>query len=281
MESENAKSRSKRGKETLHYVGERVVPNETPEFLVQEHLGRYIFAVQYTKGKKVLEVGCGTGVGSDLLLREGAKHLVAGDISVEALAFLNEHYSQTLLDPARFSACSFPFREKEFDVVVAFEVIEHIREYRNFLEETFRVLKDGGALLCSTPNKRIDLVWRSRPQGEFHVHEFFPEEFLILVRGLYGDVELLGQHPTTLIRRVGFSLFGLFSKVILCFPNGLATREKFVKVMRRATKTASAEAHFSKIKIDKKYAVTKFTENCSYLVAVAKRNQSDSRQIDL
>jgi ubiquinone/menaquinone biosynthesis C-methylase UbiE len=271
MESETTKSSSKREKEMLHYVGERVVPNETPEFLVQEHLGRYIFATQYTNGKKVLEIGCGTGVGSDLLLREGAKHLVAGDISVDALAFLNEHYSQTLLDPTRFSAYSLPFRDKEFDVVVAFEVIEHVREYRKLLKETFRVLKDGGALLCSTPNKSIDLAWRSRPQGEFHVHEFFPGEFAILIKGLYGDVELLGQHPTTLTRRVGFSLFGLFSKIILCFPNGLATREKIVRVMRRATKTASAESHFSKIHIDKIYAVTTFTENCSYLIAVAKK----------
>jgi 2-polyprenyl-3-methyl-5-hydroxy-6-metoxy-1,4-benzoquinol methylase len=258
-------------RENLHYVGERIVPSETPAYLFYEHLSRYSFAGKFVERKSVCEVGCGVGVGSDYLLKKGAAFLVSGDISCEALTFLKDHYKQGKLYSARLSATFLPLKDEQFDVVVAFEVIEHIRDYENLVLECKRVLKKGGLFICSTPNKRIDLLWRSRAQGEFHVHEFFPEEIFELISGSFNKVTMYGQSPTTFFRRVSLSLLGLFSKVLLCFPNGLFFREQFVKILRKMVNIANKEFDFSNDEIKPQYLVSAFQDNCSYVILLGRK----------
>jgi 2-polyprenyl-3-methyl-5-hydroxy-6-metoxy-1,4-benzoquinol methylase len=55
------------GAPELAFTGERVVPGKTPPFLVLEHLVRYRFAAPFSDGLRVLDVGCGTGYGTDML----------------------------------------------------------------------------------------------------------------------------------------------------------------------------------------------------------------------
>lgn len=114
-----------------------IVIQNLRDHLVQEHIMRYIFASGFIQNKVVLDIACGTGYGSNFLRKAGAKKIFGVDISAET--------------------------------------IEHLGQYRDFLIEVKRVLKPGGCLICSTPNKRYagHHVW--------HVKEFYPQEFFELL----------------------------------------------------------------------------------------------------
>ncbi len=100
----------------------------------------------------VLDAGCGTGYGTAEFSRTAAT-AVGLDISRDAIDYARRHYS---LENVRFlqaSCTAMPFREGSFNLVVAFEVIEHLRDWRGFLLELRRVLTAGGQCVISTPNK--------------------------------------------------------------------------------------------------------------------------------
>lgn len=163
----------------LEWTGERVVPTKTPYVTYQEHVNRYVFASKFIKDKIVLDVACGTGYGSKYLLRKGARKVVGLDISIDAIKYAKEQYNinNEGLSFVCGNAIDLPFPDNYFDVIVSFETIEHLKEYRKFLLECKRVLKDGGLFICSTPNKRVSSPHTEKPKNPFHVKEFYPEEF--------------------------------------------------------------------------------------------------------
>ena len=57
--------------------------------------------------------------------------------------------------------------------MIAFEVIEHIKDYHRAIDEFYRVLKPGGMLIISTPNKAVYSPDTSKPFYPFHFHEFY------------------------------------------------------------------------------------------------------------
>jgi hypothetical protein len=71
---------------------------------------------------------------------------------------------------------SFPFADRSLDLVVAFEVIEHLAEWEKLLDESQRVLSAHGELIVSTPNRLYYTESRESP-NPFHVHEFEYQEF--------------------------------------------------------------------------------------------------------
>ena len=75
----------------LAFTGERVVPAQTPPFLVLEHLVRYRFAARSAAGCTVLDVGCGTGYGASLLAAK-ARLVVGVDNAPEAIQYAQANY---------------------------------------------------------------------------------------------------------------------------------------------------------------------------------------------
>lgn len=129
----------------LNFTGEFVVPNKTPYETWQHHINRYFFASKIVKGKTVLDVACGVGYGSSHLAKRGAKFVVGGDYSKDALEYAKTHYEKMNLEFIRLDARSLPLRNDCFDVIVSFETIEHLDNYRQFLSECNRTLKKGGS----------------------------------------------------------------------------------------------------------------------------------------
>lgn len=106
-------------------------------------LDRY---VGQDSAKKILDVGCGTGYNVRLLERYGT---VCGiDASAEALDFCRARGIQNV---SLHGADALPFPSQTFDLLTAFDVIEHIEDDRGALLEFSRVLKPGGWLLIYTP----------------------------------------------------------------------------------------------------------------------------------
>ena len=159
------------------FTGERVIPGQVDADLLNEHLSRYAFAARLARGKRVLDAGCGAGYGA-AELAQSANWVVGVDIAAEAVAFAREHYRLPYLAFEQASCTALPHPDAAFDLVVAFEVIEHLPLWRDFLLEVRRVLAPTGQFIVSTPNKLYYAESRSRAGANpFHAHEFEFEEF--------------------------------------------------------------------------------------------------------
>jgi ubiquinone/menaquinone biosynthesis C-methylase UbiE len=158
----------------MEFTGERMVPEyNAGKQIYAEHMSRYLFATQFTVDKEVLDIACGSGYGSHLLLVEGkSKTIVGVDIAKETVDYCKEKYKSEKLSFVVGSCEEIPLPDKSFDVVVSFETIEHINNHAGFLKEIKRVLRANGILVMSTPNADI-----SQKENHFHVHEINVGEF--------------------------------------------------------------------------------------------------------
>ena len=111
---------------------------------------RYYIAAGYVAGKRVLEAGCGAGLGLGYLA-ETAREVVAGDISAENVELARQHYGDRI-KLMTLDARELPFPNSSFDVIISMEVI-HYLELEKFLDEARRVLKKDGRLLVCIPNR--------------------------------------------------------------------------------------------------------------------------------
>lgn len=165
---------------------ERVVPGVSANFLFQEALARYQFALKYVrKGDKVLDVACGTGYGSSLLAQKGK--VVGIDINRDAIKYAKRKYRRVSFLVA--DAQKLPFKDGEFDLAVSFEFIEHIKKPEKLLHEVKRVLKRKGTFILSTPNKKFPKIVES----PYHEKEYTYQELKKLLEEHFKKVTLYGE----------------------------------------------------------------------------------------
>jgi len=172
------------------FTGERVIPGQVDADLLNEHLARYAFAARLARGKRVLDTGCGTGYGSAELMKT-ALSVVGADSAAEAVAYARQNYRLPNLFFEQASCTALPHKDASFDLVVAFEVIEHLTEWRAFLGEVRRVLASTGQFIVSTPNR----LYYGESRGgaganPFHVHEFEFAEFRIALAEVFPHISL-------------------------------------------------------------------------------------------
>ena len=173
------------------FTGERVIPGHVSEDLWGEHVARYAFATRFAAGKRVLDLGCGAGYGTDELARS-ASSAVGIDLAPEAIAYASAHFPAPRFSQG--SATDVPFPPASFDLVTAFEVIEHLADWHGLLSEARRVLRPDGLLIISTPNTRYYAESRAQAgPNPFHVHEFEFAEFRAALNDFFPHVQLLFQ----------------------------------------------------------------------------------------
>lgn len=178
----------------VEFTGERVIPGQVNDDLWSEHVARYAFARRYIQDKRVLDAGCGTGYGSAELAQDAAA--VTGiDIAADAIEYANATFPLPRLRFVETSCTAMALPGAAFDAVVAFEVIEHLADYRAFLHECARVLTPDGLLIVSSPNKRYYAETRAATgPNPFHEHEFEAEEFARELQLVFPNVRLLLQN---------------------------------------------------------------------------------------
>jgi len=178
----------------VEFTGERVVPGQVNDDLWSEHVARYAFARRYAEGRRVLDAGCGTGYGA-AELAQAALQVTGVDLAPEAVEFARANYPLPNLDFAIASCSATPFPPNSFELVVAFEVIEHFEDFRAFLNECARVITHQGLFIVSSPNKSYYAESRAKTgPNPFHVHEFDPEEFVTELSRVFSNVRLLLQN---------------------------------------------------------------------------------------
>ncbi len=111
-----------------------------------------------SRDHKILEIGCGIGSVVFELSKQGCD--VTGiDISREAIAYGREKYGDIKLDV--FAAQALPYDDDSFDIVLSFDLFEHIAEIDKHVSEVARVLKPSGCYLLQTPNKYSNAIFET------------------------------------------------------------------------------------------------------------------------
>ncbi|HEX2240669.1 MAG TPA: class I SAM-dependent methyltransferase [Actinomycetota bacterium] len=111
---------------------------------------RYAWAAERARGKRVLELGCGSGQGLGLL-QESAAAVVGGDPMHKLLTGAKNHYGDRVVLVA-LDAHRLPFRADSFDVIVMFEMIYYLQDPAAVLHECRRVLSADAVILIATAN---------------------------------------------------------------------------------------------------------------------------------
>lgn len=162
---------------------ERVSQTDVSDnFVFQRSILAYHEAAKRISGD-VLEIGTGSGYGISV-------------ISPHAKTFITLDKNDPPVDLSgygnvQFQHCKVPpltgIESDSFDYVISFQVIEHIKKDFQLLKEIYRVLRPGGKLIISTPNKFMSLT-----RNPWHVREYTPDEFMNLLCSFFRDTEKLG-----------------------------------------------------------------------------------------
>ncbi|MFD7653145.1 class I SAM-dependent methyltransferase [Actinosynnema sp. NPDC059797] len=175
--------------EPLPLTGERTVPGIVEEnYWFRRHEAAYLDLVRHCAGAVVLEAGCGEGYGAALIAGRAAR-VVALDYDEATATHVGRAYPE--LAAVRGNLAALPVRDAGVDVVANLQVIEHLWDQEGFLAECARVLRPGGRLLVTTPNRITFSPGRDTPLNPFHTRELAPAELRDLLVGAGLEVELL------------------------------------------------------------------------------------------
>lgn len=165
----------------LPLTGERTVPGLAEEnYWFRRHEVVYARLAPRCAGRDVLEAGCGEGYGADLISRV-ANRVIGLDYDETTVAHVRSRYPR--IEMLHGNLAALPLPDESVDAVVNFQVIEHLWDQGQFIAECRRVLRPGGALMISTPNRLTFSPGRDTPLNPFHTRELDAAELHQLLTG--------------------------------------------------------------------------------------------------
>ena len=175
----------------LTLTGERTIPGlDIENYWFRRHEVVYQRLAPRCAGREVLEAGCGEGYGADLIAGV-ARRVVAVDYDEAAVAHVRSRYRR--VEVMRANLAELPLPDASVDVVVNFQVIEHLWDQGQFVAECARVLRRAGLLMVSTPNRITFSPGRDTPINPFHTRELNAEELTqLLVDAGFCQVSICG-----------------------------------------------------------------------------------------
>jgi len=157
----------------VRLVPEAVEPGDTTgQESLKLHEERYRFAARHVRPGRMLDIACGVGYGTRLVVDESNVPLTAlgVDLSEEAITYASEHYSQP--GTSFLAADAMSYRDDDgFDTIVSLETIEHLPQPGQFLDGILTLLKPGGSLVVSAPSAPTKDV------NPHHLHDFTESSF--------------------------------------------------------------------------------------------------------
>ncbi|MBI4845687.1 MAG: class I SAM-dependent methyltransferase [Candidatus Omnitrophica bacterium] len=184
---------------------------ERDNLYTQAGLARYNFALSYVKNKIAADIGCGARKGPCFLSKKASK-VFAVDISQQAVSFAAANWPAENIYYAVSDAASIALKRDVFDCVVSFEVIEHIDNFKKYLEEIARILKPSGEFILSTPN-RLVTGKNAALSNPDHFREFDREELDSALKRYFSEVSIYGQFVSPRVFRLEKSWQGEYERV--------------------------------------------------------------------
>tara|TARA_B100000482_G_C12505195_1_gene258191 strand:+ start:95 stop:799 length:705 start_codon:yes stop_codon:yes gene_type:complete len=211
----------------------------------------------------VLEIGCGEGYGISELVEFSKKYIGVDKFDT----YISEDIKKN--NDIVFHKMEIPpllnIEANSIDFVVTFQVIEHIQDDHYFLKEIFRVLKPGGKLLLTTPNKLMSLSrnpWHIREYTPFEMKDVLRKYFVKSeVKGVYGNdivMEYYQKNKESVKKITRYDIFNLqylLPRWALQIPYDILNRFNRNKLKSQNENVVSA------VKVDD-YSILDATENC-------------------
>lgn len=152
--------------------------------LFQRTLKAYHLVAPHIHGN-VLEIGCGEGYGVEFLYKNAAQ-LTLIDKSPYTAELINNKYPNTTIIQKKIPPLT-QLKSNSFDVVVSFQVIEHIKDATLYLQEIHRVLKPNGKAYISTPN-----ALKTIARNPWHYKEYTFEDLEVLFKNTFEQYTIQG-----------------------------------------------------------------------------------------
>ena len=190
METAYVQRNQPEGVPPLTLTGERTLPDVPEEnYWYRRHLAVYEWIGARVIGKRVIDMACGEGYGSEVLAR-GAAHVVGVDANPEAHEHARLRYVR---DNLRFERDLVERFAEPCDAIVFLQTIEHLQDPDAVLAHFRALLEPGGVAYVSTPNVlTLAPPGAERSDNPWHVREYRAEEFRALCEAHFPHVELLG-----------------------------------------------------------------------------------------
>lgn len=185
--------------ETLPLTGERTVPGIAEEnYWFRRHEIVYERMLDRCAHATVLEAGSGEGYGANMISTV-ARAVIGLDYDTTAVAHVRAAYPR--VEMIQGNLADLPLDDASVDVVVNFQVVEHLWDQAQFLRECLRVLRPGGELLISTPNRITFSPGRDTPLNPFHTRELDAAELseLLVQAGFRVDLMAGVHHGPSLV----------------------------------------------------------------------------------
>jgi 2-polyprenyl-3-methyl-5-hydroxy-6-metoxy-1,4-benzoquinol methylase len=179
------------------------------------HLVAYRFAASLACDKRVLDAGCGEGFGTQTLA-DVAREVVGVDYSDDAIDSARGNWHRANLSFRVEDLTAAPSEATAFDLVLSFQVIEHIADEMPYLRGLCSRVAPGGTLIITTPN-----ILMSFSENPFHVREYRAEEFEALLRRVFGSVEIRGVHGNDKVRAFDRGRKAAVERILRLDPLGL------------------------------------------------------------
>ena len=177
--------------DVLTLTGERTIPGlDVENYWFRRHEVVYQRLAPRCADREVLEAGCGEGYGADLISRV-ARRVIALDYDETTVAHVRARYPR--VEVMHGNLAELPLADASVDVVVNFQVIEHLWDQARFVSECARVLRSSGLLMVSTPNRITFSPGRDTPINPFHTRELNADELTELLVGAgFASVSMSG-----------------------------------------------------------------------------------------
>ncbi len=250
-------------------TAERVSHNDVSDnYVYQRSVLAYVEAAKLISGK-VLEIGTGSGYGIEMLSKKADSFLTVDKFASEAGTKASKELANVT-----FKQMNVPpldgIESNTFDFVVSFQVIEHIQKDTEYVKEIHRVLKKGGKLIVTTPNKLMSLT-----RNPWHIREYTVSELTALLSSHFATVDSKGvfgndtvmkyyeENKASVARIMRFDIFDLQHRLprqILQIPYDIMNR-------RNRNKLSSKGSHI----VMDDYFIDQAKDDCIDLFYIAEK----------
>jgi len=222
------------------FTSERLIPDyyqssRTELALYLLHIKAYEYVAALADGKNVLDLGCGLGYGTAIISKSALK-VIGADIDKDAVASaasLNRgsNMSFTHIEPTDKVLSSF--KDSVFDIVISFQVIEHVEDVASYLSSINRVLKKDGILFIATPNRNARNLSIQHPWNHHHLREYSKEELKKLMENYFVNVKCSGLTATGISLKNEKERVRRISLLMIPFSNKLLSDKMRRSLLRR------------------------------------------------